>query len=241
MVRNVFHLDDRRLASLMVPRADIEWMQASNTVSQCLRQIGEAAALNIVHSWYPVCRNSLDDVVGVISVARLLQLDPNHQGSIEASVQPAVFVPETLTGMELLEQFRSHAGRLVFVVDEYGVVQGLMTPRDLLEAITGELQPRPAGPTPERPLRADGTWELDGLMPVSELRARLGDPLAAGGGTRPLQHAGGAFDVRCRGGCRWSASTSTAPAGPSRSLQLDGRRIDKVRAHPGERTHPSDT
>jgi putative hemolysin len=75
--------------------------------------------------------------------------------------------------MELLEQFRERAGRLVFVVDEYGVVQGLMTPRDLLEAITGELQPGMQTDAWARE-RPDGIWELDGLMPVSELRARLG-------------------------------------------------------------------
>jgi putative hemolysin len=119
-----------------------------------------------------VCRQSLDDVIGVISVAHLLRLGPAYEGTIESVAQPASFVPETLTGMELLEQFRERAGRLVFVVDEYGVVQGLMTPRDLLEAITGELQPgmqTDAWATE----RADGAWELDGLMPVSELRARL--------------------------------------------------------------------
>ncbi|RZI77049.1 MAG: HlyC/CorC family transporter [Variovorax sp.] len=173
MVRNVFHLDDRRLSSLMIPRADIEWLDASDTVAQALQKVAAAGALNLVHSWYPVCRNSLDDVVGVISVAKLLQLGPQHEGPIESAAQPASFVPETLTGMELLEQFRVRAGRLVFVVDEYGVVQGLMAPRDLLEAITGELQPgmqTDAWAT----LRPDGVWELDGLMPVSELRARLG-------------------------------------------------------------------
>jgi len=173
MVRNVFHLDDRRLASLMVPRADIEWLEASFTIAQSLRKVSEAGALDLVHSWYPVCRNSLDDVVGVISVAHLLRLGPEHEGTVEQAAQPAVFVPETLTGMELLEQFRSRVGRLVFVVDEYGVVQGLMTPRDLLEAITGELQV----PTHQEAWareRPDGVWELDGLMPVSELRARLG-------------------------------------------------------------------
>ncbi|MDN8611502.1 hemolysin family protein [Variovorax ginsengisoli] len=173
MVRNVFHLDDRRLASLMIPRADIEWLDASWSVAQSLQKVSAAGALNLVHSWYPVCRNSLDDVVGVISVAHLLRLGPDHEGSIEQAAQPAVFVPETLTGMELLEQFRSHAGRLVFVVDEYGVVQGLMTPRDLLEAITGELQVATHDEAWARE-RPDGVWELDGLMPVSELRARLG-------------------------------------------------------------------
>ncbi len=173
MVRNIFHLDDRRLSSLMVPRGDIEWLEASGTVAQSLQKVTAAGALNLVHSWYPVCRNSLDDVVGVISVAHLLRLGVAHEGSIEYVAQPASFVPETLTGMELLEQFRERAGRLVFVVDEYGVVQGLMTPRDLLEAITGELQPgmqTDAWATE----RDDGTWVLDGLMPVSELRARLG-------------------------------------------------------------------
>ena len=75
--------------------------------------------------------------------------------------------------MELLEQFRERAGRMVFVVDEYGVVQGLMTPHDLLEAITGELQPgAPADAWATQ--RDDGSWLLDGLMPVSELKSRLG-------------------------------------------------------------------
>lgn len=173
MVRNVFHLDDRRLTSLMVPRADIEWLEASGSIAQSLKKVSEAGALNLVHSWYPVCRNSLDDVVGVVSVAQLLKLGPDHEGTVEQAAQPAVFVPETLTGMELLEQFRSRAGRLVFVVDEYGVVQGLMTPRDLLEAITGELQVATHAEAWARE-RPDGVWELDGLMPVSELRARLG-------------------------------------------------------------------
>ncbi|MEJ7687211.1 MAG: hemolysin family protein [Variovorax sp.] len=173
MVRNVFHLDERRLSSLMVPRADIEWIESSLTVAQSLQKVSAAGALNLVHSWYPVCRNSLDDVVGVISVAHLLTLGPAHEGAVGQVAQPAVFVPETLTGLELLEQFRVRAGRLVLVVDEYGVVQGLMAPRDLLEAITGELRTAVHADAWAQH-RADGAWELDGLMPVSELRARLG-------------------------------------------------------------------
>lgn len=75
--------------------------------------------------------------------------------------------------MELLEQFRARATRMVFVVDEYGVVQGLMTPLDLFEAITGELsseRPVDAWATPQQ----DGSWQVDGAMPVAELKARLG-------------------------------------------------------------------
>lgn len=171
MVQNVFQLDDRPLTSLMVPRDDIEWLDASHTVSQSLQWAGTGGERG-AHSWYPVCRGSLDDVVGIISVGRLLQLGAAHEGSIETQVTPAVFVPETLTGMELLEQFRARASRLVFVVDEYGVVQGVMTPGDLLEAITGELQPK-AQSDAWATLREDGSWLLDGLMPVSELKVRF--------------------------------------------------------------------
>jgi len=168
MVRNVFHLDDRPLTSMMVPRSDVVWLDAATTVRDALRRAGEGE----VHSWYPVCRGSLDDVIGVISVSRLISLGPAHEGPVEPHAQPALFVPETLSGMELLEQFRMQAARIVFVVDEYGVVQGLITPHDLLEAITGELQPAvDAEAWAQR--RDDGSWLLDGLMPVSELKARL--------------------------------------------------------------------
>ena len=168
MVRNVFHLDDRPLTSMMVPRSDLQWLDAATSVRDALRRAGEADA----HSWYPVCRGSLDDVVGVVSVSRLISLGPDHEGPVEPHATPASFVPETLTGMELLEQFRTRAARMVFVVDEYGVVQGLITPHDLLEAITGELQP--AEQTEAwATRREDGSWLLDGLMPVAELKARL--------------------------------------------------------------------
>jgi putative hemolysin len=171
MVQNVFQLDDRPLTSLMVPRTDVEWLDASCTVAQGLQRAGSGGEKG-AHSWYPVCRGSLDDVVGVISVGRLLELGVNTPGTIEAYATPASFVPETLSGMELLEQFRAKAGRFVFVVDEYGVVQGLLTPRDLLEAITGELQPG-AQIDAWATERDDGSWLLDGLMPVSELKVRL--------------------------------------------------------------------
>ncbi|MCM2250932.1 MAG: hemolysin family protein [Ramlibacter sp.] len=168
MVANVFHLDDRPLTSMMVPRSDVQWLDAGLDVGQALRQIGKEGA----HSWYPVCRGSLDNVVGVVSVARLLALGAEPAGTLEQHASPALFVPETLSGMELLEQFRARSGRVVFVVDEWGVVQGLMTPHDLLEAITGELQPV-AQALAWATRRDDGSWLLDGQMPVAELKTRL--------------------------------------------------------------------
>ena len=171
MVQNVFLLDDRLLTSLMLPRSDIEWLDAASTLAEAIEKAGATG-----HSWYPVCRGSLDDVVGVLSVARLLalrgQLGAAAMDRIGAHTAPAVFVPETLTGMELLEQFRAQSTRMVFVVDEYGVVQGLVTPLDMLEAITGELQPG-AQVDAWATQRDDGSWLIDGVMPVSELKARL--------------------------------------------------------------------
>ena len=171
MMQNVFRLDERLLTSLMVPLTDVAWLEASLSVGESLQIVGAAGGRS-AHSWYPVCRNSMEHVVGLISVGKLLELGPDQTGSIEAHVQPANFVPETLSGMELLEQFRTHAGRMVFVVDEYGVVQGLVTPVDLLQAITGELQPD-APADAWATLRDDGSWLLDGLIPVSELKNRL--------------------------------------------------------------------
>ena len=171
MVRNVFHLDDRPLTSLMVPRIDIRWFEASMTPAECLSQVGQENGFQ-GHSWYPVCRGNLDDVIGVINVARLVSLPSADQKAVEEYATPATFVPETLSGMALLEQLRGKSGRIVFVVDEYGVVQGLLTPRDLLEAITGELQPLTIADA-WATQQADGTWLLDGLMPINELKSRL--------------------------------------------------------------------
>ena len=230
MVQNVFHLDDRILTSMMLPRGDIEWLDAGLPLRQALAQ----ASVDGAHSWYPVCRGSLDEVVGVVSMSRLLVLanDPEQgERTLETAAQPAAFLPETLSGMELLEQFRAQSARMAFVVDEYGVVQGLVTPHDLLEAITGELQPvlqAEAWATQ----REDGSWLLDGLMPVSELRARLAirelpeeergryntvaGLLMAVSGHLPavgerIECAGWTFEV----------------------VDLDGRRIDKVMAWGG--------
>ncbi|MFN4005382.1 MAG: hemolysin family protein [Hylemonella sp.] len=230
MVRNVFRLDDRPLTSLMVPRADVDWLDASLTVAQCLQRVGEAGAQGAAHSWYPVCRGSLDDVVGLISVGRLLALGPQAPGPIEAHAQPAVFVPETLSGMELLEQFRAHTQRMVFVVDEYGVVQGLLTPGDLLEAITGELKPL-APVDAWATARDDGSWLLDGMMPVDELKARL-DIRALPDEDRGRYNTLAGLLLAVSGHLPRVGERIACGDWVFEVLDLDGRRIDKVLAHP---------
>jgi len=168
MVRNVFRLDERTVGSMMIPRAEIVWLDALATLDDTLKVISVEE-----HSRYPVCRGGLSDVLGLVSAQSLLQ--QSMQGrtlDVLERLQPAVFVPETLSGMELLDQFRASSTQLVFVVDEYGEVQGMITVRDVLEAITGEF----TTPTDEDSWavrRDDGSWLFDGLIPVPELKDRL--------------------------------------------------------------------
>jgi len=225
MVQNVFHLDDRTLTSMMLPRPDIEWLDAGLPPREALA----VAARGGAHSWYPVCRGSLDEVVGVVSVATLLAVDPQDARSIEAHAKPAAFLPETLTGMELLAQFRAQSARMVFVVDEYGVVQGLLTPHDLLEAITGELQPvlqAEAWATP----RDDGSWLLDGLMPVSELRARL-EIRELPDEDRGLYNTLAGLLLAVSGHLPVVGERIECSGWRFEVVDLDGRRIDKVLAY----------
>ena len=238
MVQNVFSLDERPLTSLMLPRDDIAWLEASASVAASLASLKHDGASDTpsgtvsdaakTHSWYPVCRGSLDDVVGIVSLGRLLQLGQDHADRIDAHVEAATFVPETLTGMELLEQFRARSGRLVFVVDEYGVVQGLVTPADLLEAITGELKPS----TPVdawATQRDDGSWLLDGLMPINELKARLGlDDLPDEDKGRYNTVAGLLMAVS--GHLPATAEKIDVEDWRFEVVDLDGRRVDKVLA-----------
>jgi putative hemolysin len=168
MVRNVFRLDDRQIGSMMVPRAEIAWLDVNAPLEETLATMAENG-----RSRYPVCRGGLDDVIGVLPAHRLVAPVVRGQAlNLADHLQAPVFVPETLSGMELLEHLRASTSELVFVVDEYGAVQGLITERDVLEAITGEFTV-PSGEDAWAVKRDDGSWLMDGLIPVPELKDRL--------------------------------------------------------------------
>jgi putative hemolysin len=168
MLRNVFRLDDRQIASLMTPRSEIIYLDIEQPLEGNLENL-----MNSDHSRYPVCRGGIHDTVGIITAKRLLkQRIKGESTNIQEYLQPAIFVPESLTGMKLLEQFRESGVQMVFVVDEYGEILGLITLQDVLEALTGEFKSR----DPEdvwAVQREDGSWLLDGLIPIQELKDRL--------------------------------------------------------------------
>jgi putative hemolysin len=170
MVRNVFRLDDRQVGSMMIPRAEIVWLDATATPDDVLKVIGD-----VEHTRYPVCRGGLDDVLGLVSAQALLQqVMQGRPLDLTADLRAPVFVPETLSGMELLEHFRASSTQIVFVVDEYGEVQGMITVRDVLEAITGEFTSHETAEDSWAVQRDDGSWLFDGLIPTPELKDRLG-------------------------------------------------------------------
>jgi len=153
---------------MMIPRAEITWLDAAVPLADTLALMTEHPRTR-----YPVCRGDLSDVVGVLAAQSLLPaLSRGETPAIADLVAAPVFVPETLTGMELLEHFRGSDAELVFVVDEYGEVQGVITVRDVLEAITGEFS-APADGDAWAVERDDGSWLLDGLIPVPEMKDRL--------------------------------------------------------------------
>ncbi|NTV68452.1 MAG: HlyC/CorC family transporter [Chlorobaculum sp.] len=168
MVRNVFRLDDRQLGSLMVPRADIVYLDTALPVEENMQRVGDSE-----HSRFPVCHNDLQSLLGVVNAKQLLaQTIKGGVTNLADHLQPCVYVPETLTGMELLDHFRTSGTQMVFVVDEYGEIQGLVTLQDMLEAVTGEFVPRNLEDS-WAVQREDGSWLLDGLIPVPELKDTL--------------------------------------------------------------------
>ncbi|MBB5017837.1 putative hemolysin [Chitinivorax tropicus] len=168
MVRNVFRLDERKLASLMIPRADIVFVDLQLPPEENLRRLVESE-----HSRFPVCDGQFDHLLGVIHAKQVLAYTATGQApDFGHNLQPAVYVPETLTGMELLEQFRTSNMQIAFVVDEYGEIIGMATLRDLLEAVTGEFASHNADDA-WAVQREDGSWLLDGAIPILDMKDKL--------------------------------------------------------------------
>jgi putative hemolysin len=224
MVRNVFRLDDRQIASLMTPRSEIIFLDIEEPF-----EVGLENLINSDHSRFPVCRGGMDDVLGVITAKRLLKQRMKGESTpITEYLKPAVYVPELLTGMKLLEQFRESGVQMVFVVDEYGEILGLVTLQDVLEALAGEFKPR----DPEdlwAVQREDGSWLLDGLIPIPELKDRL-DLKRVPEEDKGRYHTLGGMMMWLIGRLPHTSDVTKWEGWRLEVVDLDGNRIDKVLA-----------
>lgn len=166
MVSGILHLADRNIHSIMTPRADIAWINLEDDTETLLAQIR-----GCTHALFPVCRGDLDNIVGIGRakdlIAALLQ-----EGQIrEASLRSPILVHETIRTLDLLETLKAARGQLVLVLDEFGTIEGLVTPMNLFEAIAGDFPGEDEAPDIIQD--AEHRWVVDGATDLLHLEQTL--------------------------------------------------------------------
>jgi putative hemolysin len=153
----------------MTPRSEIVWIDLADSQDEIRRKVGGSP-----HSRFPVCDHSLDNLLGIVHVKDLLgQGSSAEPFRIKGRLTLPLFLYEGTRGLRILELFKKSATHDAIVLDEYGTVEGLLTPTDILVAIVGDM-PEPAETHEPRAVqRPDGSWLLDGRMPLDEFRDRF--------------------------------------------------------------------
>lgn len=165
IIERVFHLSDRSITSLMTHRSDIIWFSEKDTEEQIKEKIMQEP-----HSAYPICKDSIDTIKGVVSI-KDLYVSPDHL-QLGQVMQPALFIPENISAYQVLERFKSAKVHSAFIVDEYGSIQGMLTLNDILEAIVGEI-PQEEGPDYEIIERENGSFLIDAQIPFYDFLSRF--------------------------------------------------------------------
>lgn len=225
IVASVFRLGDRRVDSLMTPRVEIDWLDTEDSPADNLRYILESP-----HTHFPVAESNLDNVIGVLSAKQYLARVANGQpAELRELVQPAIFVPESMPGFDLLEELRHANQKLALVIDEFGGVQGMVTLYDLMEAIVGAIPEAGAQAEPPAVRRDDGSWLLDGMLNIEEFKDLLDiDDLPAE--ERAGYQTVGGFVLAQLGQIPRPGMHFTACGYRFEVLDMDGLRVDKVLA-----------
>lgn len=224
MVRNIFRLDDRQLGSLMIPRSEIVYLDINLPPEDNMRRLIESE-----HSRFPVCDGGLDKVLGVIHAKQaLLSVARGETPDFTSNLQPSIFVMETMTGLDLLEQFRNNGMQLAFVIDEYGDIEGIVTLTDVLEAVAGEFHSEHEAWATER---ENGSWLLDGAIPIPELKDKL-ELRHVPEEERSRYHTLGGMLMLLLGRIPATGDCADWEGWRFEVVDMDGKRIDKVLAVP---------
>ncbi|MFV0605022.1 MAG: hemolysin family protein [Niabella sp.] len=157
IIERVFHLSDRNITSLMTHRSDIVWFDMNETEEMIKEKI-----LKEPHSIYPICDGAIDSIKGVISIKDLYTNKDNIP--FKNLMRPALFVPENNTAFRVMEKFKESQLHSCFIVDEYGSVLGMITTKDILEAIIGDM-PQEDEEDYEVYEREDGSFLVDAQIP----------------------------------------------------------------------------
>jgi len=169
MVEHVFRLADRRVEAIITPRTELVWLDLSESELEIIKKVKSCG-----HSYYPVAEEHLDKVLGIVS-ARDLLVQLLDEGSINprAVLRPALFVPEGLAALKILERFRQNHAETALVLDEYGGIQGMVTLFDILEAIVGDLPEEGEQQIPGVVMISEDKWLLEGMLPIDEFKEIL--------------------------------------------------------------------
>ena len=174
MMNRVMRLGDRTAESLMTPRTDIAWLDASASLATNLEIMGQTP-----FSRYPVYRRNDSDVAGVLEVKTLLDELGKPVPELFRDIRPALFVSESTHALKLVEILREDQHSLALVVDEYGDIQGLVTISDVMDAVLGRLRSGDVGGEEALVVeRDDGSLLVDGGLHIDELRELTGERLA---------------------------------------------------------------
>ena len=165
IIERVFHLGDRNITSLMTHRSDIVWLELSKTIGEIKNEITDT-----IHSMYPVCVGSIDNVKGMVSIKDLFISKDN--ATVDSIMLQPMYVPENNTAYQVLEKFKETKIHHCFIVDEYGSIEGLITLNDILEAIVGDI-PQTDAEDYEITERADGSLLIDAQIPFYDFLQKV--------------------------------------------------------------------
>lgn len=223
MIEGVFRLADRRVGVLITPRTDIEWLDLEDPPEAVLRQVVESS-----RSHFPVAHGSLDDIRGIASAHVLLSAAlQTGEFSLEAHLNPPVFVPDSIAALQALELLRSPDVPFLLVIDEFGGLEGLVSLNDLVQSIVGDL-PEP-GELGDQEIveREDGSLLIDGMLPVDELVERFRLPALPDSDLGLYQTLGG-FVMNSLGRIPSPGDLFEWNGLRFEVVDMDGRRVDKV-------------
>jgi putative hemolysin len=167
---NVFRLDNRRVAGIMTPAADIACLDLSLPHEENLKVLSQRAV-----SRFLVCRRGLGNILGFVESRELIQelLTSGQLDFGKLSPHPPFYVPGTLSLIELLEFFKANQTQTALVANEFGATEGLVTLADLMGTVVGDVLSG-AAESPLASQRSDGSWLLDGLLAIDEMKQLLG-------------------------------------------------------------------
>jgi len=225
LLEGVMALADRKVGSIMVPRQDVIWLDIEEPLEALWQQAKESG-----HARFLVARDKLDALLGMITLADLSEV--LHRGRIdpERDLQPPLHIPDSISVLQLLDQFQRSSTHLAVVTDEYGDIEGITTPIDILKAIAGELPELGSRERPDALQRNDGSWLIDGHMPIEELQRRLGRRDMAGRD----YHTVAGFVLARLGRIPKAGDTLTWRDLRVEIMDMDGVRIDKVLLSPAK-------